>query len=334
MGLVLPGSICYEHVDDLSQVVAADSNVELLRAGIELGRRVRDGTRQLDLPLSNKSVLLPAGDPTTECIARELRREGVAIRTSKAADDLGIGCTAGRKRTAKTMTKRITTAAVKASRTHRMAKINKLAAKLAKPGVIPTQSYGHQAQGVGKTLMAQMRKNVKMCTHMGSLRGCTTTTIWWCLGASADPAIRIPMEQLAEWQDIWTGADEDQRRRIRRQWMRVMPGLIKDANRWRAVTGPLSATVCTLHDIGWKPAGPAHWRVNPHLMAHVGGAMFAKADIMLKAQADIVSRLADEASAHDHGKGINGSSLLNGHAKPRSSSWRRGISPPPRPSTT
>ncbi len=97
--------------------------------------------------------------------------------------------------------------------------------------------------------------------------------------------------------------------------MRVMPGLIKDANRWRAVTGPLSATVCTLHDIGWKPAGPAHWRVNPHLMAHVGGAMFAKAHIMPKAQADIVSRLADESSAHDHGKGINGSMLLNGARK-------------------
>ncbi len=312
LGFVVHGSICFEHVGDLSQVVAVDSKPELLRAGLELGRRVRDGTRSLDICLSGKSVLLPAGDPTTERIASELRKEGVMIRTCRTADDLGVGCTAGRGRTTKTMKKRLNTAAVKASRIHRMAKVNKTAAKLAGPGVIPTQSCGHQAQGVGGALMSQMRRNVKKCTHMGSLRGCTTTTIWWCFGAGADPAVRLPLEQLAEWQGIWAASGEEQRRRIRRQWMRMMPKLIKDHNRWRAARGPMSATICTIRDIGWKPAGPAHWRVNTHLMAHVGGTTFAKAHILMKAQGDIMKRLANAASTHDHGKGISDCILLNG----------------------
>ncbi len=94
----------------------------------------------------------------------------------------------------------------------------KKAVKLAKPAVMPTQSYGHQAQGASGGIKAAMRRNMKLSTPLGHLRGCTTTTLWWYYGKAADPAIKLPMEQVAEWHDMWVQASDELRGRIRRQW--------------------------------------------------------------------------------------------------------------------
>ncbi len=312
LGYIVPGSICFEHVDDLSQVVTARTGWSLQLACVALGEAVLEEASDADVRLSAKSVLLPAGDPYVEAAALALRAKGVRIRTAKAADDLGIQCAAGRRRTTATIQKRMRTAAVKAERLHRLAKRNRTAEKLARPALGSTQSYGHQAQGVARTMMQAMRRTFRRSSHLGHVAGCTTTTIWWSFGAGADPAVRLPMEQIGEWIDIWMGSGPVLRRRIRNMWMKEMPPLVKHEQRWSCARGPMRATICTLVDMGWKPASPDHWRVSDTLMAVVGGASFAKSHILAQAYRTLVARLASEARSHHFGEGIGDDILFQG----------------------
>ena len=80
-----------EHVDDISHVLAGDDRADVKKAGIEAGRLVSEGMSELDLQLSDKSVLLPASSATARSVVSILRREGVQIKAATQAEDVGIG---------------------------------------------------------------------------------------------------------------------------------------------------------------------------------------------------------------------------------------------------
>ncbi len=90
-----------------------------------------------------------------------------------------------------------------------------------------------------------------------------------------------------------------------------MPTLVKREDRFRAIKGPLAATIATIHEAGWKPAGAAHWRVDEQTIAHVGGAAFAKTHILAKLQDDIARQLAIRANEHSHGCGMGADICLD-----------------------
>ncbi len=324
LGYVIPGSVCFEHVDDLSQVVTADCKYKLRDAGISIGRMVRDQAAELGIKLSGKSVLLPAGDADVEAIADKLQKEGVPIRTARVAEDLGVQCSAGRRRNTAALKKRIKNTAKKVDRLHHLMRKNGRAARLGQPGLGPKQSYGHQAQGASPSLLASMRRNFKRSARVGRAMGCTTTTIWWTYGRGADPAVRVPLEQIGVWHDLWVNADVALRKRIRRQWMRRLPALIKSDSRWNDAKGPMAATICTVHDMGWKPSSPSHWMVGDAMQACIGGASFSRAHILAKAQSDIEANLSRGAAEHQHGKGIGDDILLDGARRARRTLVRTG----------
>ncbi len=324
LGYIVPGSICYEHVDDLSQVVTARSGPELRSALVAIGTAVGEEVAALDLKLSAKSVLLPRGDPEVELAAKTINAGGICIRTAASGEDLGVQCTGGRRRATGTLRRRITTTAVKAQRLHRLARRNKAAAKLARPGLGPKQSYGHQAMGASPSLVALMRKNFRRASHLGHTRGCTTSTIWWTFSPAADPAIRIPLEQISEWIDLWLAASPQLRQRIRRSWMRNMPRLVRDPDRWKHARGPMAATICTLVELGWKPASPAHWRVDDQLMAVADGAAYAKAHVLARAQEDLIKNIARRANGHPQGKGIGDNIFFDGLRQARRALVKEG----------
>ncbi len=104
LGYILPGSVCYEHVDDLSQVIACKSKAQLLEVALEAGAMVEEGTKEADILLSEKSVI------TTNCntgniVAEVLRNKGIQIHVKGSADDLGIETSAGKRRNAETQNK-------------------------------------------------------------------------------------------------------------------------------------------------------------------------------------------------------------------------------------
>ncbi len=282
LGYVVPGSICFEHVDDLSQVVAQRSGALLHRAVVDIGLAVKKGVEELDLRLSAKSLVLPKSDPYVARAARDLQRRGVRITAAASGEDLGVQTTAGKVRRTSTLAKRVASTALRAKRIHRLAKSTRTATKLARPSMASRQTYGHQAFGVSPTLMSAIRGNLRAASHLGNTRGCTTSILWWTYGPGADPAIQVPLEQLAAWIDFWQSADTPTRRRVRLAWKVVMPRLMAAQHKWPQVKGFMSATIVTVANLGWRPASPSHWRVDGDTMATLDEVKYAKVHILEK----------------------------------------------------
>ena len=152
LGYVIPGSLCYEHVDDLSQSVATvNDEIKAVRAGLDIGLKVAQGVKDLDLKLSEKSVLLPASSPAVRIIVKLLNAKGITIKAANSSEDLGIGVSAGRRRVASSMNSRIERGRKRASATHQLSKLVQGAVQLAKTGVATQQAYGHQGAGASPT---------------------------------------------------------------------------------------------------------------------------------------------------------------------------------------
>ncbi len=56
--IVFPGSICHEHVDDLSQAIISPCRMEVYHASLTIGGLVQEGVTEIDTNLSDKSVFL------------------------------------------------------------------------------------------------------------------------------------------------------------------------------------------------------------------------------------------------------------------------------------
>ncbi len=149
---VVPRSPCGVHVDDLSHVVALDDHgASAVAKGLTIGMMVAEGIKELDLRLSDKSVLLPASSPTAQAVVKGLREAGVGIRAAAVGEDVGIAATAGTRRVASTLDARIARGKRRAERVGYLCKKVKGAAKLGKTGVRPQQEYGHQAMGASRS---------------------------------------------------------------------------------------------------------------------------------------------------------------------------------------
>ena len=61
LGYVLPGAVCYEHVDDLSHQLASGSKNFLRQQAITVAELVQAGVEALDIRLSHKSVITSNG---------------------------------------------------------------------------------------------------------------------------------------------------------------------------------------------------------------------------------------------------------------------------------
>ena len=57
LGYVVSGSVCEEHIDDLSQCVTNTSRTQLFHDAALIGKAVKEGTAKLGLTLSGKSML-------------------------------------------------------------------------------------------------------------------------------------------------------------------------------------------------------------------------------------------------------------------------------------
>ena len=90
LGYVVPGSVCEEHIDDLSHFVTNKSRFQLFQDAARIGRAVKVGTAELGLTLSCESTLLANGKSLGKLIVSHLETDGVPIGLGTAATDLGI----------------------------------------------------------------------------------------------------------------------------------------------------------------------------------------------------------------------------------------------------
>ena len=76
---MVPGSVCEEHIDDLSQFVTNTSRIRLFQDATLIGKAVKEGTAKLGLTLSGKSTLLGNDKALGKLIVGHLGDEGVPI---------------------------------------------------------------------------------------------------------------------------------------------------------------------------------------------------------------------------------------------------------------
>ena len=58
---------------------------------------------------------------------------------------------------------------------------------------------------------------------------------------------------------MWTRTKDAIKPRVRKAWAMSYAKLSKAKSRWQCVRGPISATIATLMEAGWKPVDPTNW---------------------------------------------------------------------------
>ena len=103
---VAHGSVCEEHIDDLSQFVTNTSSLHLLHDAALIGKAVKDGTAKLGETLSCKSTLLANDKSLEKLIVAHFGAEGVPI-LCRESHRRGTETAAGNRRRAANQWKRI-----------------------------------------------------------------------------------------------------------------------------------------------------------------------------------------------------------------------------------
>ena len=97
---VVLGSVCEEHIDELSQFVTNTCRIQLFHDAALIGKAVSEGTAKLGLTLSCKPTLLANDKSLGKLNVGHLGDEGVPICLGTSATDLGIETAAGKRRCA------------------------------------------------------------------------------------------------------------------------------------------------------------------------------------------------------------------------------------------
>ena len=160
LGYVVPGSVCEEHIDDLSHFVTNKSRMQLFQDAAEIGRAVQVGTAELGLTLSCKSTLLANDKSLGKLVVKHLETDGVPICLGTAATDLGIETAAGKRRCAASQWKRILERQAKGQESQSPVQDELRSAKTHDDGHSPCSNlWSHSAGSIQRTGRRHVQKS-------------------------------------------------------------------------------------------------------------------------------------------------------------------------------
>ena len=99
---------------------------------------------------------------------------------------------------------------------------------------------------------------MKRTTPFAGSRACTTTVLAWTFGPTIDPIVKIPLEQIDAWFQLWMGTTSNQRHDTRFTWQRHLSSYIGSGQALRSM-GPAAGTINAVLQAGWRPARPDVW---------------------------------------------------------------------------
>ena len=180
------------------------------------------------------------------------------MKTATTCDDVGVQMSGSLARRASTLNARISKGGKRAKRTADLIKINPAAKKLTMAGTAKVQPYGHQAQGASMKQQLAMRANIKTTTPFAGSWACTATVIAYTYGPTDDPLIKIPLEQIDAWFQMWMGTTREQRHDTRFTWQKHLSTYIGKGRALNSM-GPAAATLNAIFQAGWRPSRPDLW---------------------------------------------------------------------------
>ena len=222
-GYVIPGSVCEEHIDDLSQFATRSSRIQLLHDAAQIGRKLRDGTAKLGLTLSCKSTLLANDKSMGKLIVGHFVAEGVLICQGNS-----------RHRPRDRNRSREKKMRIQPMETHleRQTKGEESQSSVQdEPCCAKAQDDGHSFI-LFKFMVTRHReppqhrfntkcRNLKMDTVMGKTRAGAVSTDASFFGTKRVPQVATRVEQVSEWITMWRGFNAHTRRRIRKVWREI-----------------------------------------------------------------------------------------------------------------
>ena len=214
------------------------------------------------------SLIIPDNEVTRK-ISRVLNKADVPIKVAECGVDIGVDSSSGTRRTVKKQQERINEGKKRAIRTEILVKVDHRAKSAALTNVDKAQTYGYTAVGASPTAIKGCTKNMAKAAGIGRHGSCTTTAIAWAYRnqpsrhcRSADPRIVMPLGQVRTWMRLWKGGGDLIKDQIRQVWKIGLRRMADEPTRWLRVTGPMTATIATMMDIGWAPVLPNKW-LNP-----------------------------------------------------------------------
>ncbi len=295
----------YQHVDDVSQVVVADSEQAVVAGCVRAGLRIATAFVRSGLAISVKSVAVASSTRLAERIAMALGRAGQQIDATAVAEDLGVPTGCGSRRAVGAFKKRLARGLRRARRVRALVRADPRATKLYSTGVKPQQSYGSCVHGAAPSQVQSMRRAAVLCCAPAGVQACTTTLLAWRLGSQRDPAVATPLEQVKLWMKLWARASPTDRRDLRKAWARALPRVLLRGVRWSRVAGPLQATMAVLGQCGWHPIEPDRW-ISPDGSEYAGlqWAPHANVAILVALEAVFIAAAWRSAQRHFLGKGL------------------------------
>lgn len=127
----------YQHVDDVSNLIRADTETQAISDMVSFGRAFAGAMRDISVIISAKSVIMPLTNASTTA-AKTLGTLDVTTKVAKTGTDLGVETSAARHKVAARQNSIIRAAAKKAAKVSVTAKIRSTAKRLGISGVAHT----------------------------------------------------------------------------------------------------------------------------------------------------------------------------------------------------
>ena len=111
--------------------------------------------------------------------------------------------------------------------------------------------------GVAPTSVTVLRRHAA-AVALGKNGQCPNTAIAARFAPGTDPAVKVRVEIVQQWFQLWAEASPEHKEQIRRLWAKQIPRL-SGSRRWSLVKGPIRAVIATLLDLKWRPVAPDTW---------------------------------------------------------------------------
>ena len=295
-----------QFVDDVAQNTRGMKCEVVAKKTVDAAEVIQELLTQEGFKISNKSTLICSSRALEKEIQKRIRvrKSGLKLKSRDMVKDLGIDATSARKRSTVTQKARIAKAKKRGAKAKWLRSKHKGARKLYKTNLWPVTSYGVAAYGVAPTVRDKIR-TIAAEAALGAVGQCATTAIHLNMGAEADPAVSTRMQTVKEWVWLWDTANRDERRRIRKAWMKLK-GKVKGRYGWRRVRGPIAAIIRTLTDLGWNPKAPDVWIDLENftwIYGEGGKEEGVEEELIKELQKDIEDMVWSKAEEHRGGKG-------------------------------
>ncbi|CAE7504945.1 unnamed protein product [Symbiodinium natans] len=211
------------YIDDTSFDTEAGNPHTAARRAVQLYKAVVGGLTTAGLPVSLGKTAFVCSSQKVEAALKEYLPESDQIKN--AAKDLGIDCTAGRRRA----------------------------------GVQTVGLYGHEAVGLAPKRMHWLRASFAHELGRMSL-GSVDLTIDHACPKRPDPAFTIISQHFKAIHRLLGFIPDSQRQ----HFDDVLPGMwLEDSQAeypWKRAAGPVGALLCYLLDLGWTPVSADTWK--------------------------------------------------------------------------